>query len=79
MMSAAVELDADPPASGGCTPPRRDLRPAIRRLVLSVMVFAVALGAARYGHQWWTVVIATLMVPPTRKIVVPSAPANETH
>src|SRR6266481_5019110 len=36
-------------------PPRRDLRPAIRRLVLSGLVFAVALGAAWYGHQWWTV------------------------
>ena len=55
-MSTAVELDAGPSRIRVvATPPRRDLRPAIRRLVLSGLVFAVALGAAWYGHQWWTV------------------------
>ncbi len=55
-MSTAVELDAGPAQLRVvATPPRRDLRPAIRRLVLSGLVFAVALGAAWYGHQWWTV------------------------
>src|ERR1700731_2769292 len=55
-MSTAVELDAGPAQLRViATPPRRDLRPAIRGLVLSGLVFAVALGAAWYGHQWWTV------------------------
>src|ERR1700730_14418476 len=55
-MSTAVELDAGPSRIRVvATPPRRDLRPAIRGLVLSGLVFAVALGAAWYGHQWWTV------------------------
>src|SRR3984893_6185253 len=55
-MSTAVELDAGPSRIRVvATPPRRDLRPAIRRLVLFVLVFAIALGAAWYGHQWWTV------------------------
>src|ERR1700730_5372597 len=55
-MSTAVELDAGPAqARVVATPPRRDLRPAIRRLALSGLVFGIALGAAWYGHQWWTV------------------------
>ena len=55
-MSTAVELDAgSAQARVVATPPRRDLRPAIRRLALSGLVFGIALGAAWYGHQWWTV------------------------
>src|SRR6202047_1669238 len=55
-MSTAAELDAGPAqVRVGAAPPRRDLRPIIRRLALSVLVFGIALGAAWYGHQWWTV------------------------
>src|SRR6267378_571477 len=55
-MSTAVELDAGPAqARVVATPPRRDLRPAIRRLALSGLVFGIALGAAWYAHQWWTI------------------------
>jgi membrane fusion protein (multidrug efflux system) len=55
-MSTAVELDAGPSRIRVvATPPRRDLRPAIRRLVLSGLVLGIALGAAWYGHHWWTV------------------------
>src|SRR5437588_12844567 len=55
-MSTAVELDAGPAQLRVvATRPRRDLRSPIRRLVLSGLVFTVALGAAWYGHQWWTV------------------------
>src|SRR5262249_47247889 len=52
----AVELDAGPAQLRVvATPPRRDQRSPIQRLLLSGLVFAVALGAAWYGHQWWTV------------------------
>src|ERR1700730_457291 len=55
-MSTAVELDAgSAQARVVATPPRRDLRPAIRRLALSGLVFGIALGAAWYAHQWWTI------------------------
>src|SRR5438876_8292278 len=55
-MSTAVELDSGPAQIRVVVaPPRRDLRPAIRRLGLYGLAFAVALGAAWYGHQWWTV------------------------
>src|SRR5712671_6080386 len=55
-MSTAVELDAGPAQLRVvATPPRRDLRPALRRFMLSGLAFGIALGAAWYGHQWWTV------------------------
>src|SRR3984893_10348683 len=55
-MSTAVELDAgSAQARVVATPPRRDLRPAIRRLALSGLLFGIALGAAWYAHQWWTI------------------------
>ena len=61
MSSTAVEFEA---ASAqprvAATPAGRDLAPAIRRLalrrfMLSGLAFGMALGAAWYGHQWWTV------------------------
>src|SRR5439155_11323204 len=55
-MSTAVELDrGSAQIRVVSAPARRDLRPTIRRLALSGLVFGVALGAAWYGHQWWTV------------------------
>ena len=55
-MSTAVELDrGSAQIRVVSAPARRDLRPAIRRLALSGLVFGIALGAAWYGHQWWTV------------------------
>jgi membrane fusion protein (multidrug efflux system) len=61
MSSTAVEFEA---ASAqprvAATPAGRDLtralrRMAIRRFMLSGLAFGIALGAAWYGHQWWTV------------------------
>src|SRR5712691_3123689 len=55
-MSSAAEIDVgSAQARVVSAPARRDLRPAIRRLALSGLVFGIALGAAWYGHQWWTV------------------------
>ncbi len=55
-MSSAAEIDVgSAQARVVSAPARRDLRPAIRRLALSGLVFGIALGTAWYGHQWWTV------------------------
>jgi membrane fusion protein (multidrug efflux system) len=55
-MSTVAELHAGPAqVRVVAAPPRRDLRPVIRGIALSALVFGIALGAAWYGHQWWTV------------------------
>jgi membrane fusion protein (multidrug efflux system) len=36
-------------------PPRGDLKSRLRRLALAASVLAIGVGAAWYGHDWWTV------------------------
>ena len=61
MSSTAVELEAGSvQARVSATPAGRDLtrairRLAIKRLVVYGLVFGIAIGAAWYGHHWWTI------------------------